>query len=186
MKQTKTFELTVTETAARCPIGEVVGQRNAQDGAIPVLSCEGACIRGEIARLAANRLAKAPGYRRGCHGELFAVPGSEMAAWIRHAEQIVVVDGCHLKCHARIVEHLVPRERLRSFDALARYRKFSDLFDIDAVPPAERTQIADDVAQWVLARLCGQTDDAGCDADGAESGCATTSAAPAQPCAGKG
>jgi AhpD family alkylhydroperoxidase len=153
MKQKTTFNLTVTETAARCPIGEVIGKRNAEDGAIPVLSCEGACIRGEIARLAAGRVAKVAGYRRGCHGELFAVPESAMASWVRDARQVVVIDGCHLKCHARIIEHLAPRTRLRSFDALARYRKYTDLFDIDAVPEAERKAIADDVAEWVLGQL---------------------------------
>ena len=149
MKHT-TLSLSVTETAALCPIGETIGKRNAQEGATPVLSCEGACIRGEIARLAANRVGKAPGYRRACHGELFAVPDSAMAAWVRNAGEVVVIDGCHLKCHARIVEHLVDPKRLRSFNALAQYRKFNDLFDIDAVHEAERRDIADDVAQWVL------------------------------------
>jgi hypothetical protein len=46
MKQTS-FRLNVTETDGVCPIGEVVGQRNAGSGAIPVLSCEDACIRGD-------------------------------------------------------------------------------------------------------------------------------------------
>lgn len=153
MKQTTTFGLTVTETTARCPVGEATGQRNTREAAIPVLSCEGACIRGEIARLAAHRVAKMPGYRRGCHGELFAVPDSAMATWVRGAEQVVVIDGCPLKCHARIVEHLVPAERLRRFNALARYQKYTDVFDIDAVPEAERNAIADQVAAWVHGEL---------------------------------
>ena len=136
-----------------------LGRRNAQAGAIPVLSCEGPCIRGEIARLAANRLGHAPGYRRACHGELFAVPNSAMASWVRNAREVVVIDGCHLKCHARIVEHLVDPKRLRSFDALARYRKNGDLFDVDSVPETERRTVADDVAQWVLQRLQQSTAD---------------------------
>jgi len=73
------FTLKVTATRGVCPIGEIVGQRNADGRAIPVMSCEGACIRGEIARLAANRVAKTPGYARACHGELFSVPDSAMA-----------------------------------------------------------------------------------------------------------
>jgi AhpD family alkylhydroperoxidase len=81
---------------------------------------------------------------------LFAVPDSAMADWVRNAGEVVVIDGCHLKCHRRIVEHLVDPKRLRSFNALAQYRKFNDLFDIDAVPEAERRDIADDVARWVL------------------------------------
>jgi uncharacterized metal-binding protein len=152
MKNT-TFTLNVTETTAVCPIGETVGRRNAENRAIPVMSCEGACIRGEIARLAANRVAKVPGYARACHGELFAVPGSEMARWVGQAEQVVVIDGCHLKCHGRIVENIVGKERMRSFAALARYRKYGDLFEIDAVPEPERRAVSEDVAVGVLKNL---------------------------------
>ena len=147
------FTLNVTETAAVCPIGETVGRHNAYNQAIPVMSCEGACIRGEIARLAANRLAKTPGYARACHGELFSVPGSAMAHWVMKAEQVVVIDGCHLKCHGRIVENIVGKERIRSFDALTRYRKYNDLFEIDDVPEAERRAVAEDVSAWVIENL---------------------------------
>ena len=52
------FSIEVEDTKNRCPIGETVGNRNIAEGKIPVLSCEGACIRGEIARLAANMIAK--------------------------------------------------------------------------------------------------------------------------------
>jgi hypothetical protein len=152
MKNTE-FTLKITATNGVCPIGETVGQRNADGRSIPVMSCEGACIRGEIARVAANRVAKAPGYARACHGELFSVPGSAMARWVAQAEQVVVIDGCHLKCHGRIVENLVGKNRIRSFDALARYRKYGDLFDIDAVPESERLAVAEDVSGWVLDNL---------------------------------
>lgn len=43
-------------TNSSCPIGEIIGKKNISESNIPVLSCEGACIRGEIARLAANIL----------------------------------------------------------------------------------------------------------------------------------
>ena len=54
--KTKDFSLNVTGTNAVCPVGETTGRDNINTGAIPVLSCEGACIRGEIARLAAWHL----------------------------------------------------------------------------------------------------------------------------------
>jgi uncharacterized metal-binding protein len=148
-----TFSLEVSSTAAVCAIGETVGRQNAADRAIPVLSCEGACIRGEIARLAANALAQSPGYRRACHGELFAVPRSAMAKWVQQADQVVVIDGCHLRCHGRIVEHLVPADRLRSFDAQAHHRRYCDVFAADDVPAPERQAVADDVARWVHGQL---------------------------------
>lgn len=153
MKNSETFTLKITETAAVCPIGEVVGRKNAETKAIPVMSCEGACIRGEIARLAANRLAKTPGYARACHGELFSVPNSEMARWVAEAGQVVVIDGCHLRCHGRIVENLVAKEHLRSFNALSHYRRYGDLFDIDSVSESERRATAEGVVAWVTEQL---------------------------------
>jgi hypothetical protein len=58
----QTFTHTVSTTKSKCPIGETVGQRGMKGSKIPVLSCEGACIRGEIARLAANMIAKEESY----------------------------------------------------------------------------------------------------------------------------
>ncbi len=147
------FSLTVESTRGSCPIGETVGKQNMEEGKIAVFSCEGACIRGEIARVAANLVAKKDPYRRGCHGELFAVPHSAMAHWAKTAAQVVVIDGCFLRCHGRIMKGLVGEERLVEFDALSHYKKYSDLFDIDAVPEIERTQVARDVADWVLKNL---------------------------------
>jgi uncharacterized protein YjiS (DUF1127 family)/uncharacterized metal-binding protein len=145
--------LQVDGTTGKCPIGEITGARNMKDQSIPVISCEGACIRGEIARLAANIVAKEEGYRRGCHGELFAVPDSAIAKWTKEAQNVVVIDGCFLKCHGRIVKNLVEEGRMIQFDALKHHKKYSDLFDIDDVPEAERKAVAHDVADWVLAKL---------------------------------
>lgn len=152
-KSAQDFSLTVTPTTNRCPIGETVGKQNRSQGRIPVLSCEGACIRGEIARLAANLVAKEEGFARGCHGELLAVPDSAMASWIGQAGQVVLIDGCFLRCHGRILENLLDKARLRQFDALAVYKKYSDVFDLDAVPEEERRQAARQVADVVIAAL---------------------------------
>ncbi len=57
----------VTGTENRCSIGETVGRNNINEDKILVLSCEGVCIRGEIARPAANLVAKEEPYQRGCY-----------------------------------------------------------------------------------------------------------------------
>ena len=117
---------------------------------IPVLSCEGACIRGEIARQAANIVARHELYRRGCHGELLTVPRSEIAGWMRSSDKVVVIDGCFLRCHGRILENLIGTEHLVEVDALSVYQDYVDVFDIDAVPEAERMEAARQVADQVL------------------------------------
>lgn len=150
-----TFVLTVTETEGHCPIGEIVGQKNSESKKIPVFSCEGACIRGEIARRAANLLAKNDPYRRGCHGELLTVPKSAIAAWSLTAEKAILIDGCFLRCHGRIMENLFDKDKLIQFDALSHYKKYNEIFDMDEVPEDEKRAVAASVADWVLKALQG-------------------------------
>ena len=49
---TPDFSVAVQGVKGFCPAGEGYAKRNISEGKIPVLSCEGPCIRGEIARLA--------------------------------------------------------------------------------------------------------------------------------------
>jgi hypothetical protein len=148
-----TLDLEVTVTSASCPKGESVGATNITEGKIPVIACEGGCIRGEIARLAANMVAKEEPYRRGCHGEFLTVPGSQISQWMRKSDKVVLIDGCFLRCHGRMYEHIIEDGKLVQFDALSHYKKYTDKFDIDEVPEAERLEVAREVAYWVLERL---------------------------------
>jgi uncharacterized metal-binding protein len=125
------------------------------EGKIPVISCEGGCIRGEIARVAANMVAKDGPYRRGCHGEMFTAPHSAMAHWANEADKVVVIDGCFMHCHGRIMKNLIGEENLLQFDALSIYKKHTDLIEVDDVPEAERKEVARQVADRVLSVLKG-------------------------------
>ncbi|MEE9195538.1 MAG: putative zinc-binding protein, partial [Alphaproteobacteria bacterium] len=96
------FELEVRGIQGLCPAGEAHAKQNIADNKIPILSCEGPCIRGEIARLVANIVAEEAPYARCCYAETFLVPNSTMTAWVKGAEKVVVIDGCFLKCIGRI------------------------------------------------------------------------------------
>jgi uncharacterized metal-binding protein len=169
----KGFSVEITGTDKHCPAGEKAGGRYIKEGKIPVLSCEGACIRGEIARLAAHMVAKEEPYRRGCHGELLTVPGSALANWMTTSKKVVLIDGCFLHCHGRVLENLIGKEKLALFDAHSYYRKYNENFDIDEVPEAERNAAARLVADAILAEL-GKTDES---AAGIRAGCGTATAA---------
>lgn len=140
----------LTTTNAVCPIGEATGERNISESKIPVLSCEGACIRGEIARQAANIISRKKAYGRGCHGELITVPDSAISRWIRTAERVVLIDGCLLRCHGRIIENLIGEDKLVQFNAMSHYNRYTDIFDCEDVPEKERIEVAQSVADWVI------------------------------------
>ena len=145
--------LEIGTTKGSCPIGEITGKKNISESKIPVISCEGACIRGEIARLAANNVSKEKGYGRGCHGELVTVPESAIAQWMKRAEKVVLIDGCFLRCHGRIIENIIDEEKLIQFDALSHYKRYTDIFDYEDVPEKERKEVARSVSDWVMESL---------------------------------
>jgi len=152
------FPIEVEGMKAVCPLGEVVGKKMIDEGRIPVISCEGGCFRGEIARVAAHMVAKEEPYCRGCHGEMFTAPRSAMAEWAKKAEKVVVIDGCFMHCHGRIMKNVVGPENMIQFDALPMYNKdnkYSDTMVVDEIPEAERKELARQVADKVLASLNG-------------------------------
>ena len=151
---TPDFSVNVAGVKGFCPAGETYAKQQIEKKSIPVLSCEGPCIRGEIARLAANYVAQdVPSLARACHAETFFVPHSSMAHWIKGAEKSVMIDGCFLKCHGRVLKGLVGEEKMIQIDALPFYKKYTDIFSMDDVPEDERKAVAREVADKIIAQL---------------------------------
>ena len=148
------FVLDVQGVKGSCPAGEAYARQHIAAKSTPVLTCEGPCIRGEIARLAGNLIARdVPGLARCCHAEAFFVPHSAMASWVKQANKVVMIDGCFLKCHGRILKKLVPEDRIVHIDALPLYNKYTNVFLMDDVPEVERTAVARQVADKIIAGL---------------------------------
>ena len=151
---TPDFSIDVQGVKGFCPAGERYAKEQMAKGSIPVLSCEGPCIRGEIARLAANLVAQeVEGLARTCHAEAFFVPHSTMAEWVGTAEKLVMIDGCFLKCHGRVLNKLVGEAKVIQFDALPLYKKYADIFLMEDVPEEERKAVARQVADKIIAKL---------------------------------
>jgi uncharacterized metal-binding protein len=156
METKQNFSVEVEDIKTVCPLGEVVGNKMIAEGKIPVISCEGGCFRGEIARVAAHMVAKEEPYSRGCHGEMFTTPRSAMAEWAKKAHKVVVIDGCFMRCHGRIMKNVVGHENMIQFDAFSMYNKggkYSETMLVDEVSEAERNDLARQVADKVLAGL---------------------------------
>ena len=156
METKQNFSIEVEGIKTVCPLGEVAGNRMIDERRIPVISCEGGCFRGEIARVAAHMVAKEEPFSRGCHGEMFTAPRSAMADWTKKADKVVVIDGCFMHCHGRIMKNVVGHENMIQFDAFGMYNKggkYSETMLVDEIPEAERNALARQVADKVLASL---------------------------------
>lgn len=154
IKSTPDLSIEVDGVEGVCPAGERWAKQNIIEKNIPVFSCEGPCSRGEIARLAANLVAKeVPTYARCCYAEVFLVPHSAMARWAKGADKVVVIDGCFLECVGRMINSLVDKDKILHIDALPLYRKYSDVFLMDDVPEEERKEVARPVADQIMAKL---------------------------------
>jgi uncharacterized metal-binding protein len=151
---TSDFSLAVEGVKGVCPAGEVYAKQNISNRKVPVFSCEGPCIRGEIARLAANLVAQeVPSFERCCYAETFLVPHSSMTAWVKGAEKVVVIDGCFLKCIGRITENVIDKEKIIHIDTNPLHKKYSDVFLYTDVPEETRKEVARNVADKVLQKL---------------------------------
>lgn len=150
---TPDFSIQVDGVKGVCPAGEKWAEQMIAEQRIPVLACEGPCIRGDIARLAANRVANEQPFARACYAETAFVPHSAMARWVREADQVVMIDGCFLHCFGRVLSNLVDEEKITHIDALSLYKKYTDVFHMDDVPEDERRETAQQVAEKILSEL---------------------------------
>ncbi len=153
-KSSSEYSLKVDGVKGVCPAGEAHAAQNIAAKKTPVLSCEGPCIRGDIARLVGNIVTEeAPSYSRCCYAETFLVPHSTMTAWVKGAEKVVVIDGCFLKCIGRLTENVIDKEKMIHIDTNPIHKKFSDVFLYTDVPEETRKKVAREVADKVLEKL---------------------------------
>jgi uncharacterized metal-binding protein len=153
-KSTPDFSIKVSEVRGVCPAGEIHAKQNIAEKKVPVFSCEGPCIRGEIARLAANIVAEEdPQYSRACYAETFLVPHSSMTTWVKGAEEVVMIDGCFLKCIGRILENKIDKAKIIQIDTNPIHKKFADVFLYTDVPEETRKDVARNVADKILEKL---------------------------------
>ena len=149
-KVTEDFTLQVDGVKGVCPAGEAWAENQILQQKIPVLSCEGPCVRGDIARRAANIVGREDLFARACYAEVALVPHSSMARWVKGADKVVMIDGCFLKCVGRVLNNLVDKEKIIHVDALSLYHKYTDIFDMEDVPEAERIDTARRVADQII------------------------------------
>jgi len=142
----------VTPKEGVCGCGGTPEKTKLEEGIIPVLACEGSCVKGEIARLVANEISRKDGYGRVCHGMALTVDGEE-ADWVKNSKKVVLIDGCSTQCFRRILENIVSPDQLVYFDAISIHGKYAQVCGIDSIPEGEYTKVAEDTAKKIINQL---------------------------------
>ena len=100
-----------------------------------VIACEGSCINGEVARLAANSLAydrQREATVRICLGDA-STGNSGMVELVKRAPEVIAIEGCPLHCGTAILQTRLPDLQTTIIDAAKLYSfdhaKFSNVLD---------------------------------------------------------
>nr|WP_320148211.1 putative zinc-binding protein [uncultured Anaeromusa sp.] len=120
-----------------CPEGAQYVEKKMEGGPkIAIMACEGGCIKGEVARVAANMVA----YQRAreetiriCLGE--AMTGeSGFRTIIERAPRVLVIEGCFLHCGTKMMQMCFPNFSPSIVEAATLYdfdrEKYFEIFDL--------------------------------------------------------
>ena len=144
----------VEKTRNVCPMCEDYAKRQASRP-VAVMCCEGACLRGEVARQAANIL---------CHS---LAPDQTVRIWlggaftkdtgqrslVRNAPRVIALEGCFLNCSSRMMKGVISDLKPEVIIADRLYDFDRRLFGIDEIPRADIEAHARTVAGKVAERL---------------------------------
>ncbi len=146
--------INIPKTSKICPLCENYAEKQ-ESKPVVVMSCEGACLRGEVARRAANILSYELAQEktaRLCLGGAFTKDCGQRAL-VRNASRVVAIEGCYLECASRMMKGVIPELKPEVFVADRLYEFDRKLFGIDEMAEAELSAHAREVAKSIAARL---------------------------------
>lgn len=142
----------IPKTEAVCPMCEDYAAKQV-DKPVVVMSCEGACLRGEIARKAANLICHELSPQktvRICLGGAFTKDGGQRQL-VRKGKRVIAVEGCFIECASRTMKGVIPDLDAEIIIADDLYEFNRDLFGIDEMPEEQIKEHALEVAEKVVA-----------------------------------
>jgi uncharacterized metal-binding protein len=145
-------EIKIEKVDAYCGACEDYAKKNMTTPTkIAILSCEGACARGEISRRAANMIAHklSPGnIVRICLGGAFTKEGGQRDL-VRKTHKAIAIEGCFIDCASRMMRGVIPELNPLIVRADAIYKKNLP-FGIDEVSDEEFNELAKIVAERIV------------------------------------
>lgn len=143
----------IPKTKASCSMCESYASQHANK--VVVMCCEGGCLRGEVARQAANILCfeLAPEKTaRLCLGGAFTKDTGQRSL-ARNAPRVVAIEGCFIECASRMMKGVLPDMKPEIVIADKLYDFDQSLFGINEMPEQEIRQHARKVATDVARSL---------------------------------
>lgn len=133
------YEMVKIEKTSRvCPMCENYAKQQAAKP-VAVMCCEGACLRGEIARRAANLVCHElvpDKTSRVCLGGAFTKDTGQRSL-VKNAQVLIALEGCFIECASRTMKGVLPELAPRVIIADRLYDFDANLFGIDEMAEEE-------------------------------------------------
>jgi uncharacterized metal-binding protein len=141
----------IEKTKNICPMCETYADKE-KEKPIVVMSCEGACLRGEISRQVANIVCHSLSPEntvRLCLGGAFTKDGGQRNL-VKNAKRLVALEGCFIECASRMIKGVVPEANpeIITTDKLFDFDK--NIFGINEMSEEEIKFHANEVAKKVV------------------------------------
>jgi uncharacterized metal-binding protein len=139
--QTKEFELiTLEKTNKICGLCEnFSSSKTKEKDLIAVMSCEGACLRGEVSRRVANKICfenSSANIARVCLGGAFTKDTGQRNM-VRTAKRVIALEGCFIECASRMMRGVIPNLKPEVIFVDKHYSFNKNLFAINEVSEDE-------------------------------------------------
>jgi uncharacterized metal-binding protein len=144
----------IEKTKNSCQLCEEYAERQ-KARPVVVMCCEGACLRGEVARQAANLLCHslAPEKTvRICLGGAFTKDTGQRDL-VRNAKRLIALEGCHINCSSRMMNGVIKGLKPEVIIADRLYEFDKGLFGIEEMPPEQILAHARTVAKKIADTL---------------------------------
>jgi uncharacterized metal-binding protein len=154
-KKTNGFEIAEIEKSDfECGTCEAFTEQHASKP-VAVISCEGACLRGEISRQAANLICHklAPNQTvRICLGGAFTKDTGQRNL-VRNAKRVIALEGCPINCSSRMMKGVLKGLNLEIVAVNKMYALKKDVFGVNELPEEEIRIYAAEAAQKIATML---------------------------------
>jgi len=120
-----------------------------------VMSCEGACLRGEISRRVANKICfedSKDNIVRICLGGAFTKDTGQRGM-VRSAKRVIALEGCFIECASRMMRSVISDLKVDIITVDNYYSFNAKLFSIDDVSEEELLKYSCEAAENIKAVL---------------------------------